>query len=313
MRMLDLPPEPRSSSPLARARGRKPKTPASVTLIDAERIERIGRRWSRPAAAGAVVAVRPARPAGSLTEVRIRGAEANHTLLFVDGIRANDPAAGNAPRFELLNADLASRIEVVRGPQSALWGSEAIGGVVAVDGVNRTRGTRRSLEAQLERRFATGASTHRLIVAADDERETFHARDVGLRRLHRPGPGRAPGADRRVARHDRFTGDVAVRRDIFNRFKDATSLRASRSPTVGGGFSLAGSYAEGIAQPTFFDLYGFFPGNFVGNPSLKPESSRGFEASLRFRRGPVRRIADRLSPAPARRWKAITSPRMGCG
>ena len=55
---------------------------------------------------------------------------------------------------------------------------------------------------------------------------------------------------------------------------------------LGGGFAVAGSYAEGIAQPTFFDLYGFFPGSFVGNPSLKPESSRGFEASLRFRRGP---------------------------
>ena len=79
-------------------------------------------------------AVSVSGPAGSLTEVRIRGAEANHTLLFIDGIRANDPAAGNTPRFELLNADLASRIELVRGPQSALWGSEAIGGVVAVDG-----------------------------------------------------------------------------------------------------------------------------------------------------------------------------------
>jgi vitamin B12 transporter len=56
---------------------------------------------------------------------------------------------------------------------------------------------------------------------------------------------------------------------------------------LGGGFSLAGSYAQGIAQPTFFDLFGFFPGNFVGNPNLKPESSRGFEGSLRYRRGKV--------------------------
>ena len=39
-----------------------------------------------------------------------------------------------------------------------------------------------------------------------------------------------------------------------------------------------------MAQPTFFDLYGFFPDNFVGNPNLKPETSRGFERSLRFRR-----------------------------
>ena len=64
-------------------------------------------------------------------------------------------------------------------------------------------------------------------------------------------------------------------------------MRASLLTKVGGGFAVTGSYAEGIAQPTFFDLYGFFPGSFFGNPSLKPESSRGFEASLRFRRGPV--------------------------
>ena len=37
--------------------------------------------------------------------MRIRGAEANHTLLFIDGIRANDPATGDFARFELLNAD----------------------------------------------------------------------------------------------------------------------------------------------------------------------------------------------------------------
>ena len=84
----------------------------------------------------------------------------------------------------------------------------------------------------------------------------------------------------------RVSGDFAVRHDTFNRFKDATSIRASLLGQVGGGFSIAGSYAEGIAQPTFFDLYGFFPGNFVGNPDLRPESSRGFELSARYRRGP---------------------------
>jgi vitamin B12 transporter len=72
---------------------------------------------------------------------------------------------------------------------------------------------------------------------------------------------------------------------MFNRFRDATTLRASLLANVGGGVALTTAYAEGIAQPTFFDLYGFFPGNFVGNPSLKPESSRGFEAGVRYRRG----------------------------
>ncbi len=119
----------------SRAEDNVDTTPASVTLIDAARIERLGAPLITdllrlvPSAA-----VSRSGPAGSLTDVRIRGAEANHSLLFIEGISANDPAAGNIPRFELLNADLASRIEVVRGPQSALWGSEAIGGVVAVEG-----------------------------------------------------------------------------------------------------------------------------------------------------------------------------------
>src|SRR3546814_15930026 len=37
-----------------------------------------------------------------------------------------------------------------------------------------------------------------------------------------------------------------------------------------------------VLQPTFFDLYGFFPGSFVGNPDLKPDSSRGGGISLRY-------------------------------
>jgi vitamin B12 transporter len=413
------------------------QTPASVTIIDQQRIERL----DEPLVSALLrltpsAAVATSGPAGSLTEVRIRGAEANHTLLFIDGIKINDPASGDAPRYEILNADLASRIEVVRGPQSALWGSEAIGGVIAINGVddtpgadanmeagsfgfvrgsasdalvtakasiaaalgfqrstgidsfngqgdrdgyrnlsgrlrttwhpapdvelgasaialtgrtefdgfdpvtfthadtldssrnrltagrvwatvgsdsstwraqiagsllgssnrnylaeveqNRTRGTRRNLSTQVERRFTTGAIEHRVIAAADVERENFHAHDTvfgGLSDQDRSRSHQAVTVEWR-GETKAVTGDLTVRRDIFNRFKDATSLRASLLGRIGGGFSVAGSYGEGIAQPTFFDLYGFFPNNFVGNPSLKPESSRGFEISLRYRRGP---------------------------
>lgn len=411
-------------------------TAASVTIIDQTQIERL----DEPLLSALLrltpsAAVATSGPAGSLTEVRIRGAEANHTLLFVDGIKIDDPASGDTPRFEILNADLASRIEVVRGPQSALWGSEAIGGVIAVNGVddipgerasaesgsfglirtsasaalagdraslagaigfqratginsvsgpgdkdgyrnlsgrlrgtwhpsknveigasalglfgrnefdgfdmlsgahidtldssrnrlaagrmwakvggessrwraqvsatllassnrndladvqqNRTSGTRRNLSVQLERSFRTGALAHRLIVAADAEHEGFHARDTafgGFTNQDRTRSHKSLTLEWR-GEMERLTADVAVRRDAFNRFKDATSLRASLLERLGGGFSLAGSYAEGIAQPTFFDLYGFFPGDFVGNPALKPESSRGFELSLRYDRG----------------------------
>jgi len=422
----------------SRAPETEAQTPASVTIIDQQRIERL----DEPLISSLLrltpsTLVSTSGPGGSLTEVRIRGAEANHTLLFVDGIKIDDPASGDTPRFEILNADLASRIEVVRGPQSALWGSEAIGGVIAVNGIdavaganakaeggsfgllrasasgavatnaaslagaigfqratginsvagpgdkdgyrnlsgrlrgtwlptanvelgasalaltgrsefdgfdpftgahedtlddsrnrlaavrvwaaignektpwrgqiagsilgssnrndladveqNRTRGSRRNLSAQVERRFDTGAIAHRLIVAADAERESFHARDTvfgGFSNQDRTRSRQSVTAEwRAVAKQ--LVGDVAIRRDSFNRFKDATSVRASLLGELGRGFSLAGSYAEGIAQPTFFDLYGFFPGTFLGNPDLKPESSRGFELSLRYRRGPV--------------------------
>src|SRR5579884_3924543 len=130
---------PIDSSQIVITASRAPETeaqsPASVTIIDQQQIERL----DEPLISALLrltpsTAVEVSGPAGSLTEVRIRGAEANHTLLFIDGIRANDPAAGDAPRFELLNADIVSRLEVVRGPQSALWGSDAIGGVIAVNG-----------------------------------------------------------------------------------------------------------------------------------------------------------------------------------
>src|SRR3954468_13978840 len=124
----------------AREPGRKDEAPVSATLVEAPEIDGL----AFPDAADLLrltpgLAFAPSGPRGSQTQVRIRGAEANHTLLFVDGIRFNDPAAGNEARFELLASDTLSRIEVVRGPQSALWGSEALGGVVAVDSADPRR------------------------------------------------------------------------------------------------------------------------------------------------------------------------------
>ncbi len=69
---------------------------------------------------------------GSQTQVRVRGAEANHVLVLIDGVRANDPATGDEFRWELLSTGNIERIEIVRGPQSALWGSDAIAAVVHV-------------------------------------------------------------------------------------------------------------------------------------------------------------------------------------
>ena len=70
---------------------------------------------------------------GQSAFARIRGGEARHTLVLIDGMRANDPSIG-AGEFDfasLVAADI-ERIEVLRGPQSALYGSDASSGVINV-------------------------------------------------------------------------------------------------------------------------------------------------------------------------------------
>ncbi len=374
--------------------------------------------------------VATAGPRGSQTQVRIRGAEAGHTLVFLDGIRFNDPAAGNEARFELLTADALSRLEIVRGPQSALWGSEALGGVIAAetadpfrgagfegvadygsldsarlsgryalragdvgvmasggwlrsggvdsfggggerdgfdnraaslkiearpsaavrlgvvghwiegtsefDGfdpltfrradtldetgnriaavrgwaeghwrgwtvsadasyldsanrnrragapVNRTFGDRLKLGMQVSRRIGG----HHLIAAVEHETEDFHARDsafLGGTDQDRSRHLNAFAGEWRAEWYDWLATDFAVRHDSFSAFADATTFRASLLVRPARGLALHAAYGEGIAQPTFYDLFGFFPGSFVGNPDLRPEHSRGWEAGIGWR------------------------------
>ncbi len=68
---------------------------------------------------------------GQQTSVFIRGTDSNHVLLLVDGVRIN-PGTIGAPAWQNLNPDLIERIEIVRGPRSTLYGSDAIGGVVQI-------------------------------------------------------------------------------------------------------------------------------------------------------------------------------------
>ena len=78
------------------------------------------------------IAVSRSGPLGAQTQVRLRGAEANHVLVFIDGVEANDPAIGGEFQFEHLSTETIERVEIVRGPQSALWGSDAVAGVINV-------------------------------------------------------------------------------------------------------------------------------------------------------------------------------------
>lgn len=83
---------------------------------------------------------------GAAASASIRGAGADHTLYLIDGIALNDPSSvGGGTDLGGLATDDASRIEVLRGPLSTLWGSGAVGGVVSLT----TRQATRPLEGDL--------------------------------------------------------------------------------------------------------------------------------------------------------------------
>lgn len=389
------------------------------------------------------VSISRSGPTGSQTQVRIRGAEANHTLVFVDGIEANDAASSGDFRWETLASDGIERIEVLRGPQSALWGSEAIGGVVAVTSLAPEPGTRVFGKVEAGS-FETYHTTGGINVGSDrggvvvqssyydtegidsfgggiDERDGYHNFSVSLKAAFRPAPGRELGI---VARHvnasDAFDGfdpatfqradtadstkirstalrgyghvealdgrwrhevfgaflttdninrnagtylnradaetfhagyqtsldvmtgsaghritaafeyrtqqyraddDVffggtsqrqsrdrasfvvdygltagrlalaaSLRRDDNDSFADATTWRASARYGLTGGWSLHASGGKGVADPTFTEQFGFFPGSFAGNPGLTPERSAGWDFGIGYARAGI--VAD---------------------
>lgn len=82
---------------------------------------------------------------GSATQIRARGSEANHLLVLIDGVEANDPSQSDELNWGILSADDIERIEVIRGPQSSMRGSDAMAGVVNIV----TRGAEQPFSAKL--------------------------------------------------------------------------------------------------------------------------------------------------------------------
>jgi len=377
---------------------------------------------------------------GGLTQARIRGAESNHTLVLIDGIEVNNPGFGSEFDFANLLAFDIGRIELLRGPQSAMYGSDAIGGVISI----QTRGAEEegvtgALEAQAgsfdstqyaariaakqarwqgslsAARFETdGVSASALEPERDGfENTTLHGklqvelsdafRIVGVLRQSdgevdtdtqdfafpsTPTQGLVIDANQRTeadlfygrlaiegshldgrwlqslslgytevetdnlvdgafsdgntgerellsyetsyrfdaneAQHtvslglqreelefenrfvaiaganfeadddqssaivsyalrlnSGFAASISARHDRNDRFDDATTVRGELSyQWRGPGLRIHASAGEGVTNPSFFELFGFTPGSFVGNPNLEPEKSVGFDVGI---------------------------------
>lgn len=119
---------------------------SSVTVFTAEQIEKRQQRTLPDILqlSPGLNVVQTGGPGGR-TSVFVRGANANHTKVLIDGVDANDPSQGGVFDFgQVLTTDI-ERVEVLRGPQSGLYGSDAIGGVVNIitappGGPTRVRG-----------------------------------------------------------------------------------------------------------------------------------------------------------------------------
>ena len=117
-----------------RAQSDAARLPASISVIEREEIELDGLATLVEALKDQPgVATVQNGPSGSLASVFIRGANSKHTLALYDGIRLNDPSS--ATGVFNFGSDLlgdAGRVEIVRGPLSSLYGSDAIGGVINI-------------------------------------------------------------------------------------------------------------------------------------------------------------------------------------
>lgn len=381
---------------------------------------------------------------GSLTSVRLRGSESNHTLVLIDGIEANDPANGAAFDLSQLAGASIDRIEVLRGPQSARYGAEAIGGVIAIytrptdssdltedraltlgletgsrgfhqgnlnvdvierlgaavsrsqfsmtraitngsnasffgsesEGFrNRTwradsslrwndgseiglsaRETRANLDTDpqdfafpatptqglvidgdndtaarqrligLHGRMTSGSwlhelklsqnasKTHSRVNGEDDSGlkaslrkadwaasrdyeygKVSHSLALGIQyeqRRFRNFNAALPSANHKardkqlsqfaeyLVKNDTRSVSISTRRDQNDRFDNLTTWRVTGTQAVLNQVRVHGSWGEGSANPTFFELFGFIPESFAGNPDLKPERSKGWDLGL---------------------------------
>lgn len=379
------------------------------------------------------IAVSRSGTLGSLSEIRMRGGEANHTLVLIDGVPANDPAASSEFNFAHLMSEGIQRIEVLRGPQSALWGADAVSGVINIvtvqpepgvfarsgieegsfatrqvsglfnaggadygvvaDGLylksgniniaqtgserdpyeNLTLGARGFVNlapnvtvsasfrhingntdydsgfpvpvdtndyteaaqsygrAQVKATFMAGALDvisgttltrtrssnfssgvfanaldggrtgydiaanlrwsgtglgaafeQRLSVLAETSRETFRQHYAGLASADQHD---AVAADGVAAEY--WTGianavfiSLGARHDWNRRFADSTTWRTTVSATLSDRARVHASAGTGVKNPDFYELYGFVPSTFTGNPALKPERSLGYDAGV---------------------------------
>ncbi len=125
---------------------------------------------------------------GGVSSVYLRGADPNFTVVIIDGIKVNDPTGrrGGAFDFSLLDPDQIESIEIVRGPLSALYGSDSIAGVINIV----TRGGTKKLQGFAE----LGSGTQGEVLGRLSLRGPLHAAAYALQWAYADDGAPLPGS-----------------------------------------------------------------------------------------------------------------------
>lgn len=108
------------------------QTLSAVTVIERDEIERLQPQQFTDVLRGrAGVGFADTGPFGKAASVFMRGTNSNHTLLLVDGVRMGSATTGT-PAWQYLPPSAIERVEIVRGPRSSIYGSDALGGVIQI-------------------------------------------------------------------------------------------------------------------------------------------------------------------------------------
>jgi vitamin B12 transporter len=171
------------------------KVGSSLTVISAEELAKTGKTFVLDAleAVLGLSAVRSGGP-GASSSVSIRGANSEHTLFLLDGVELNDPV--NPSRsYDVSHLPLSQieRIEVLRGPQGLLYGSDALGGVINIITRTGRGGPRLMLASSADSLRSLGAEVS---LAGSGRRmeyalSAFHERTAGLSAASSAYPGNA--------------------------------------------------------------------------------------------------------------------------
>jgi vitamin B12 transporter len=168
--------------------------------------------------------------AGGVTSVFMRGTNSNHTKVLIDGIDVSDPSNSGATfDFGQLLASDIERIEVLRGPQSGLYGSDAIGGVISI--TTKAGKGPFNLSGSLEggsfdtfnQTLSVGGSTDQLQYAANVEHLHSGATPVTPLDLLQPGEARLDDYDDNLTASTRLGYTVTPGFDVnlVGRYTDA--------------------------------------------------------------------------------------------